>query len=94
MQKVLLFYIGDRKIPELMEGSRKAVRSFNDGINRFEKEETREFPKKSNMAAVWVSSSGYYHKHAIVVILIVAAIITPTSDLFTLSLVSLPMWML
>lgn len=35
-----------------------------------------------------------YHKHAIVVILVVAAIITPTSDVFTLSLVSLPMWIL
>lgn len=35
-----------------------------------------------------------YRKHAIVIILIVAAIITPTSDVFTLSLVALPMWML
>lgn len=35
-----------------------------------------------------------YRKHAIVVILVVAAIITPTSDVFTLSLVALPMWML
>lgn len=33
-------------------------------------------------------------KHAIVVILIVAAIITPTSDIFTLMLVSVPMWLL
>ena len=33
-----------------------------------------------------------YRKHAIVVILVVAAIITPTSDVFTLSLVSLPIW--
>lgn len=33
-------------------------------------------------------------RHAIVIILIVAAIITPTSDVFTLSLVSLPMWLL
>ena len=33
-------------------------------------------------------------KHAIVIILIVAAIITPTSDIFTLLLVSLPMWLL
>lgn len=42
-------------------------------------------------------SSGFlrrYRKHAIVVILIVAAIITPTSDIFTLLLVSLPMWLL
>lgn len=35
-----------------------------------------------------------YREHAIVVILVVAAIITPTSDVFTLSLVSLPMWIL
>lgn len=35
-----------------------------------------------------------YRKHAIVIILIVAAIITPTSDVFTLSLVALPMWVL
>lgn len=35
-----------------------------------------------------------YRKHAIVVILVVAAIITPTSDVFTLSLVALPMWIL
>lgn len=35
-----------------------------------------------------------YRRHAIVVILVVAAIITPTSDVFTLSLVALPMWLL
>lgn len=35
-----------------------------------------------------------YRKHAIVIILIVAAIITPTSDIFTLLLVSLPMCIL
>lgn len=35
-----------------------------------------------------------HRKHAIVVILVVAAIITPTSDVFTLSLVALPMWVL
>ena len=35
-----------------------------------------------------------YHKHAVVVILILAAIITPTSDVFTLLLVALPMWLL
>ena len=35
-----------------------------------------------------------YRKHAIVVILILAAIITPTSDAFTLALVSVPMWLL
>ena len=35
-----------------------------------------------------------YRRHAIVIILVVAAVITPTSDVFTLSLVSLPMWLL
>lgn len=35
-----------------------------------------------------------YRKHAIVLILAVSAIITPTSDVFTLSLVALPMWIL
>lgn len=35
-----------------------------------------------------------YRKHAVVLILIIAAIITPTSDVFTLSLVSFPMWLL
>ena len=35
-----------------------------------------------------------YRKQAIVIILVVAAIITPTSDVFTLSLVALPMWLL
>ena len=35
-----------------------------------------------------------YRKHAIVVILIVAAIITSTGDVFTLLIVSLPIWLL
>ena len=35
-----------------------------------------------------------YRRHAIVVILIVAAIITPTADAFTLSLVALPIYLL
>lgn len=35
-----------------------------------------------------------YRRHAIVIILIVAAVITPTSDVFTLAAVSLPMWLL
>ena len=35
-----------------------------------------------------------YRKHAIVIILVIAAVITPTSDVFTLSLVTLPMWIL
>ena len=35
-----------------------------------------------------------YRRHAVVIILVVAAIITPTSDVLTLLLVSLPMWLL
>lgn len=35
-----------------------------------------------------------YRKHAIVIILIVAAIITPTADIFTLTVVSLPIYLL
>lgn len=35
-----------------------------------------------------------YRRHAIVLILVAAAVITPTSDVFTLSLVALPMWLL
>lgn len=35
-----------------------------------------------------------YRRHAVVAILIVAAIITPTTDVFTLLIVSLPIWQL
>ena len=35
-----------------------------------------------------------FRKHAFVVILIIAAVITPTSDIFTLSIVSIPIWLL
>ena len=35
-----------------------------------------------------------YRRHAIVAILIVAAIITPTTDIMTLMLVSLPIYLL
>jgi len=44
-----------------------------------------------------VLSAGFmrtYRRHAIVVILTVAAIITPTSDVFTLLLVAAPIWLL
>ena len=36
----------------------------------------------------------HYYRHAVVAILIIAAIITPTTDIFTLCLVSLPIWLL
>ena len=35
-----------------------------------------------------------YRRHAIVIILIVAAVITPTADAFTLFVVALPIWLL
>ena len=35
-----------------------------------------------------------YRRHAVVAILVVAAIITPTTDVFTLMIVSLPIWLL
>lgn len=35
-----------------------------------------------------------YRRHAVVAILIVAAIITPTTDVFTLLVVALPIWLL
>lgn len=41
--------------------------------------------------AEWMSR---YRRHAIVAILVVAAIITPTADAFTLFIVSLPIWLL
>lgn len=46
------------------------------------------------MGLLKASSMRRYRKHAIVVILTAAAIITPTSDAFTLAAVSLPMWLL
>lgn len=49
------------------------------------------FAKMGFLTARFMQS---YRKHAIVIILIIAAIITPTSDIFTLLLVSMPMWML
>lgn len=39
----------------------------------------------------WMSR---YRRHAIVAILIVAAVVTPTGDAFTLTVVSLPIWLL
>ena len=35
-----------------------------------------------------------FRRHAIVAILIIAAVITPTADMFTLIVVSLPIWLL
>jgi len=43
------------------------------------------------LKAEWMTQ---YRRHAIVAILIIAAIITPTGDAFTLMIVSLPIWLL
>ena len=43
------------------------------------------------LKSVWMSR---YRRHAIVAIVIVASVITPTSDVFTLFMVSLPIWLL
>lgn len=45
----------------------------------------------AKMGLISASFMRHYRKHAIIVILILAAIITPTSDIFTLFLVALPM---
>jgi sec-independent protein translocase protein TatC len=43
------------------------------------------------LRAEWMTR---YRRHAIVAIVLVAAIITPTTDAFTLIIVSLPIWLL
>jgi sec-independent protein translocase protein TatC len=48
----------------------------------------------SAMGILKRSTMRQYRKHAIVAILIVAAIITPTTDAMTLFIVSLPIWIL
>ena len=45
MQEVLLFF-GGRKIPELMKGFGKGVRSFKEGMNNIEKEIEEEPERK------------------------------------------------
>ena len=43
------------------------------------------------LRAEWMTR---FRRHAIIVILILAAVITPTSDMFTMLIVSLPIWLL
>ncbi len=43
------------------------------------------------LRAVWMKR---YRRHAIVAVLVVAAVITPTADVFTLLIVALPIWLL
>lgn len=47
---VILLLFGGKKIPELMKGLGKGVRSFKDGINDIEKEINAE-PQKKNESA-------------------------------------------
>ena len=39
---IVLLFFGGRKIPELMKGLGKGVRSFKDGMNGTEQEEKKE----------------------------------------------------
>lgn len=43
---VVLLIFGGKKIPELMKGLGKGVKSFKDGMNEIEKEITDEGEKK------------------------------------------------
>ena len=43
---VVLLFFGGRKIPELMKGLGKGVRSFKEGMNNMEKEIEEEPAKK------------------------------------------------
>lgn len=43
---VVLLFFGGKKIPELMKGIGKGVRSFKDGMSGLEKEVTEEPAKK------------------------------------------------
>ena len=45
---VILLIFGGKKIPELMKGLGKGVKSFNDGVNGKEDDEPKEELKKSN----------------------------------------------
>ena len=45
---VILLLFGGKKIPELMKGLGKGVKSFRDGINDIEKEITAEPQKKED----------------------------------------------
>ena len=43
---VVLLFFGGKKIPELMKGLGKGVRSFKEGMNNMEKENEEEPVKK------------------------------------------------
>ena len=43
---VVLLFFGGKKIPELMKGLGKGVKSFKDGMNGLEGEKKEEAPKE------------------------------------------------
>jgi sec-independent protein translocase protein TatA len=45
---VILLLFGGKKIPELMKGIGKGVKSFKDGLNEIEKDITEEPKKKED----------------------------------------------
>jgi sec-independent protein translocase protein TatA len=45
---VVLLLFGGKKIPELMRGLGKGVKSFKDGLNDTEEKEKKEDAKKEN----------------------------------------------
>ncbi|WP_071133680.1 Sec-independent protein translocase subunit TatA/TatB [Millionella massiliensis] len=48
---VVLLFFGGRKIPELMKGLGKGVRSFKEGLNNIESDAGKAVEKDSNRPA-------------------------------------------
>ncbi len=44
---IILLFFGGKKIPEMMKGLGKGVKSFKDGMNEIEEEQPKE-PKKES----------------------------------------------
>ena len=92
---VVLLFFGGKKIPNLITLdsyiSTLLLICLSMGI-------VFEIPVLSwLLARMGLLSTAYmrrYRRHAVVIILVLAAIITPTSDVLTLLAVSLPMWLL
>lgn len=92
---VVLLFFGGKKIPNLITLdsyiSTLLLICLSMGI-------VFEIPVLSwLLACMGLLSAAYmrrYRRHAVVIILVLAAIITPTSDVLTLLAVSLPMWLL
>lgn len=45
---VVLLFFGGKKIPEMMKGLGRGVKSFKDGMNEVEKEIKEDKPKEEN----------------------------------------------